>query len=140
MVVAEYSGEDEAAATMGLGWDKALDIVDFSHTTKEAAFSRAFQTPTVLREKGDTREIRLVNEEVLEFFDATRLEVADVINIEDGRYYIGIVTDGDGMVEGDFGSMAIQSGQSFVCAATLQHRILAGNIPLQVIRCMGPSI
>jgi mannose-6-phosphate isomerase len=140
MVIAEYSGEDEAEATMGLGWDKALDIVDFSPTTKEAAFSKALQTPFVLREKGETREIRLVNEEVLEFFDATRLEVADVIHVEDGRYYVGIVTEGEGMIEGDFGSMPIHSGQSFVCAATLQHRIRVDEKPLRVIRCMGPSI
>lgn len=139
MVIAEYSGEDEAEATMGLGWDKALDIVDFSPTTKESAFSKALQTPTVLREKGKTREIRLVNEEVLEFFDATRLEVADVIYVEDGRYYVGIVTEGEGMIEGDFSPQPIQSGQSFVCAATLKHRIRADNKPLQVIRCMGPS-
>ncbi|HEY45338.1 MAG TPA: hypothetical protein G4O14_00990 [Anaerolineae bacterium] len=139
MVIAEYSGEDEAEATMGLGWDKALDIVDFSPTTKEAAFSKALQTPSVLREKGETREIRLVNEEVLEFFDATRLEVADEVYVEDGRYYVGIVTEGEGMIEGDFGSMPIHSGQSFVCAATLQHRIRVDKKPLQVIRCMGPS-
>ena len=139
MVIAEYSGEDEAEVTMGLGWDRALDIVDFSPTTKEESFSKALQTPTILREIGDSRETRLVNGEILEFFDATRLDIADEINVEDGRYYVGIVTEGEGMIEGDFGSIPIHSGQSFVGAATLQHRIRVDKKPLQIIRCMGPS-
>jgi len=140
MVLAEWSGEDEAGATMGLGWDVALDIIDYTPTEREIAVARARQQPTVLREQGDNRETRLVNADVLDFFDATQLDVADGISVEDGRFYVGIITAGAGTIEGDFGALPIRKGEAFACAASLGHRFQAGRAPLQVVRCMGPIV
>ena len=75
---------------------------------------------------------------MLGFFDATRLDVADVLDVADGRFYVGIVTAGDGAIEGDFGRLPIARGETFACAAALAHRVVAGREPVQVVRCMGP--
>ncbi len=138
IVIPETDGSDDAAATMGLGWDLALDMIDYTAHDPETTFDRARQRPTLLRRSGASTETRLFNPDVLGFFDATRLDVADELDVADGRFYVGVVTAGDGAVEGDFGRLPIARGQTFACAAALGHRVVAGREPVQVVRCMGP--
>jgi hypothetical protein len=66
--------------------------------------------------------------------------VSGEIEVDDGRFSIGIVTAGEGTIEGEFGSEAIEKGQTFACAASLGHRFRAGAGPLEVVRCMGPTV
>jgi len=139
IVIPETSGDDDAGATMGLGWDLALDMIDYGTADAPTTFVRARQAPTVVRRSGASSETRLFNADVLEFFDATRLDVADEIDVSDGRLYVGIVTAGEGGLEGDFGRLPMRRGDTFVCAATLAHRFRAGTEPLAVVRCMGPQ-
>ena len=139
IVIPETSGDDDAGATMGLGWDLALDMIDYAGAGADTTFGRARQTPTVLFERGGTREVRLFNDEARSFFDATRLEVADDLAVDDGRFWIGIVTAGSGTLEGDFGSVPVGRGETFACAAALGLRVRAGREPLTVVRCMGPA-
>jgi mannose-6-phosphate isomerase len=140
MVIAEWEGMDEAGATMGLGWDRTLEFVDYMPVEKEAAIAKARQQPCVLRETGDNRETRLVNPDVLDYFDVTRLDVTEEIAIEDNRFSIDIVTEGAGTIEGDFGTMPVRRGEAFACAASVGHRFHAKGSPLTVVRCMGPLV
>jgi mannose-6-phosphate isomerase len=140
IVIAETDGADDAGATMGLGWDLALDMIDYEATDRDATLKRARQGPRVLRESHGSGEIRLFQDDVGEFFDATRLEVEGEIAVEDGRFYIGIVTRGSGTLEGDFGSMPVQHGETFACAASMAHRFRSGTEPLTVVRCLGPRV
>ena len=139
IVIPENDGTDEAGATMGLGWDVALDMIDYTAHGPETTFERARQQPTLVRRAGASTETRLFNPDVLQFFDATRLDVVDEIDVRDGRFAIGIVTSGDGAIEGDFGRIPIRQGDTFACAAALAHRYVAGGDGLQVVRCMGPA-
>jgi mannose-6-phosphate isomerase len=139
IVIPETSGEDDAGATMGLGWDLALDMIEYAGTDRESSFARARQGETVLRSSGDDREVRLFNADVLDFFDATRLEVATELAVDDGRFYVGVVVAGDGTIEGDFGSLPVRRGETFACAASLGHRFRPGKGRLDVVRCMGPA-
>ncbi len=139
IVIPETDGSDDAGATMGLGWDLALDMMDYTGRARDATFDRARQRPTVLRKSHGSREVRLFQPDVLEFFDATRLEVSGELEVDAGRFSIGIVTSGDGTIEGEFGSEPISKGQTFACAATLAHRYRADSARLDVVRCMGPA-
>jgi mannose-6-phosphate isomerase len=140
IVIPETDGADDDGATMGLGWETALDMIDYTGASRQATFVRARQQPTVLRESHESREIRLFQPDVLDFFDATRLEVGDEMAVEDGRFYIGVVVAGDGSLEGEFGSEPITAGETFACAASLAHRFRAGSSTLEVVRCMGPVV
>ncbi len=140
IVIAETSGEDDSGATMGLGWELALDMIDYHGVDADATFARARQAPTVLSERGQNREVRLFNPEALAFFDATRLEVADEFDVGPGRFWIGIVTAGDGTLEGDFGRLPVRLGETFACTAALGLRARAGHEPLAIVRCMGPAV
>jgi mannose-6-phosphate isomerase len=139
IVIAETAGDDEAAATMGLGWDLALDMISYGGATADVTFARARQEPRVVRTSHGSREVRLFQDDILQFFDATALEVADEIDVNDGRFAIAIVASGDGFLDGDFGSEPISRGQTFALPASLPFRVRAGQEPVRVVRCFGPS-
>jgi mannose-6-phosphate isomerase len=140
IVIPETSGADDEGATMGLGWDLALDMIDYTGTDAATAFARARQRPRVLRTSGGSREVRLFHDDVLPFFDATALEVADELDVADGRFCIAIVVSGDGLVEGDFGSQPVRRGETFALPASLRVRVRAGREPVRIIRCLGPAV
>jgi mannose-6-phosphate isomerase len=143
IVIPETGGGDDAGATMGLGWDRALDMIDYTGTDAGQALTRARQRPQVLRTSHGSREVRLFNDDVLPYFDATALEVAGEIEVADGRFGVAIVAAGDGAIEGDFGSQPIRRGETYALPASLPFRIRAAAStaePLRVIRCMGPAV
>jgi mannose-6-phosphate isomerase len=140
IVIPETDGSDDAGATMDLGWDLALDMIDYRTDDREATFARARQMPREIRKSGRSRETRLVQDDVLPFFDVIRLDVEDEITIDDGRFSIDIVTAGDGAITGDAGTSPIRRGTTFAAAASFAHRYVAGHEPLTVIRCLGPAI
>ncbi len=139
IVIPETSGDDDAGATMGLGWELALDMIDYRTADAATTFARARQRPTVLREVGASRETRLFDDAVLPFFDATRLDVADRLDVSDGRFAIDIVVGGDGWLEGDFGRFPVRRGDTFATPAALPHVVVAGTAPVSLVRCMGPA-
>lgn len=140
IVIPETDGTDDAGATMGLGWDLALDMIDYADADAAATFARARQQPRVLRVCGASREIRLLHDDALPFFDATALEVADEIDVSDGRFWIAIVVSGTGSIDGDFGSQPVRRGQTFALPASLPTRVRAGREAVRVIRCLGPVV
>jgi mannose-6-phosphate isomerase len=140
IVIPETSGADDAGATMGLGWDLALDMIDYSGADRAATFARARQLPRVLRTSHGSREVRLFHDDVLRFFDATALEVADEIEVSDGRFSIAIVVSGAGFIEGNFGRRPIRRGETFALPASLPFRVQAGQEAIRVVRCLGPGV
>ena len=139
IVIPETSGADDDGATMGLGWDLALDMIDYTADGRAETLARARQQPRVLRTSHGSREVRLLHDDVLPFFDATALEVPGEIEVSDGRFSIAVVAAGDGWAEGDFGRQPIRRGQTFALPASLPVRIRAGREPVRVIRCLGPG-
>jgi mannose-6-phosphate isomerase len=140
LVIAETDGSDDAGATMGLGWDLALTMIEDRGSDRDSALARARQLPMTVRTQGASREERLFQPDVLEFFDASRLSVADELEVADGRFSIAIVTAGEGTIEGEFGSDPVRTGETLGLAAALPHRWRAGREPLTVLRCMGPAV
>ena len=140
IVIPETDGSDDDGATMGLGWDLALDMIDYEAAGSEETFARARQTPRVLRTSHGSREVRLFQDDVLDYFDATALEVADEIEVDDGRFSIAVVVSGAGSIEGNFGTMPIRKGQTYALPASLGFRVRSGTEPVRVVRCLGPRV
>jgi mannose-6-phosphate isomerase class I len=124
---------------MGLGWDLALDMIDYTGADANDTFRRARQQPRELRASRGSREVRLFRDDVRPFFDATALEVADEIDTDDGRFSIAIVVSGGGSIEGDFGSQPVRQGETYALPASVPFRVRAEREPLRVIRCLGPT-
>ena len=126
---------------MGLGWDLALDMIDYAGTDAGQTFARARQQPRVLRTSHGSREVRLFADDVLGFFDATALEVADEIEVSDGRFSVAIVAVRRRVgIEGDFGRLPVRRGETFALPASLPFRVRAGREPVRVVRCLGPAV
>ena len=140
IVIPETAGDDDAGATMGLGWERALDMIDYTAADAETTFARARQRPRVVRTSRASREVRLFHDDVLPYFDATALEVADEIEVGDGRFSIAVVASGAGSIEGEFGRQPIRRGETFALPASLHVRVRAGTEPVRVIRCLGPAV
>jgi mannose-6-phosphate isomerase len=140
IVIPETDGSDDDGATMGLGWELALDMIDYGASDREATLARARQEPRVLRRSGSSRETRLFQDDVRPFFEATRLDVEDEVGVEDGRFSIDIVTSGEGTIVGEAGARPIRRGDTFACAASFGHRFRAGREPLAIVRCLGPAV
>ncbi len=140
IVIAETSGDDDGGATMGLGWDLALDMIDYTGADAHTTFARARQERRVLRTGRESREVRLLRDDVLRFFDATALEVQDEIEVDDGRFSIALVVAGAGSIEGNFGSMPIRRGDTLAFPASLAIRIRAEDEPVRIVRCLGPGV
>jgi mannose-6-phosphate isomerase len=140
LVIAEAPEQEEAAATMGLGWDVALDMIDYAGQERAPTLARARQQPRLLRTSHQSSETRLFQDDVLEFFDATLLEVADDIEVDDGRFCIAIVTSGEGWLAGNFGQVPVRQGETFAFPASLAVRVVAGRSPVEIVRCFGPSV
>src|SRR4029077_4166716 len=104
-----------------------------------STLARARQQPRVLRTSRGSREVRLFAGELAECADATGLEVADEIEVADGRFSIAIVIAGDGWAEGDFGRQQVRKGQTLAWPASLSLRLRAGGEPIRVVRCLGPA-
>jgi mannose-6-phosphate isomerase len=140
IVIPETSGDDDAGATMGLGWELALDMIDYAGADAGRTFARARQQPRVLRTSHGSREVRLLHDDVLPFFDATALEVTGEIEVSDGRFSIAVVVSGAGSFEGDFGSQPVRRGETFALPASLPLRVRAAREPVRVVRCLGPAV
>jgi len=124
---------------MNLGWDVALDMIDYTGVTAEANAASTRQRPSLLREERSSREVRLVADDILAFFDIRALEVEDELGISDDRFSILVVEAGGGSLEGDFDAVELRRGATLALPALLTARVRAGEAPLRVIRCLGPD-
>jgi len=141
IVIAETSGDDDAGATMGLGWDLALDMIEYTTAAAGPTLERARQRPRLVRTSHASTEVRLLSDDVLPYFDASVLEVQDEIDVSDGRFSVAIVVAGSGSIETDQGVVPIRRGQTFALPASLEFGIRAGVAePVRVVRCLGPSL
>lgn len=140
LVIPEWTDADDTGATMGLGFEVALDMLDYRTDPRDATLARALQRPEVVRAEAGGTDTRLVGAETLAFFEARRLDVTGAIEVADGRFAIGIVTAGDGTLVSEAGSVPVRRGMTYATAACLPHRYVAGSQPLSVVHCMGAPV
>jgi mannose-6-phosphate isomerase len=139
-ILAEWRGylDDSTAAAGGLDLATALACFRIDPQSRRDALEQAFQHPVTVRRVGTSREIALLEEDAQAFFEARQLELDGSYEPDDGRYYIGVVVDGAGFLEGPGWREPIRRGDTFACPASLAHRFLVDEGPLRVIRALGP--
>jgi mannose-6-phosphate isomerase len=142
-IVAEWQGFpiDPQDAHLGLGWDVAIDCLDFTNYRQQQLLDEYKLAPLLLRQSGGGEEWRLLGGKTADYFGATRLSVSDQMPIDTAGFYIGIVTGGKGLLSGAFGDIALEAGDSFVCpAAVADHAFSSrGDQPLEIVRCLPPE-
>jgi mannose-6-phosphate isomerase len=139
-VLAEWRGfvDNPMTATGGLDLETAMACFRIEPRSRRAALGEAFQRPRTIRRAAAGQEVALLEEDAQPFFEARQLDLDRSYEPDDGRYYIGVVVDGAGYLEGPGWRERIGRGDTFASPATLAHRFLADGGPLRVIRALGP--
>jgi mannose-6-phosphate isomerase len=130
----------EAQCTMGLGFDLGMQCFDYRAAGMEHV-RRCTLAPRLIAEDGAGREECLIGPEDTPCFEVGRLTLSGVVPDRDrGRCYIGIVTDGQGSIDGPDAPIALEPGTTFFVPAGSEHtgyRAAAG--PLIVLKCFPPE-
>ncbi len=139
-ILAEWRGfvDGPTAATGGLDPATAMSCFRIEPQARLDALGEALQRPRTVRRAGADQEVALLEEDAAPFFEARRMDVESSLEPDEGRYYVGVVVEGRGSIEGSGWSESLGRGDTFVCAASLAHRFRAEGGPLRVIRACGP--
>lgn len=131
-VVAEMRGfpVDPNEATLGLGWDVALDFFD------TRAASSPFQSST----DAGGGAVGLLGSAADQFFRAVRQTLRGEADVPfEPAYAVGVVTGGNGEIRGQRSALSLEPGVTFALpAAATASAHLAGD-DVEVTWCLGPD-
>jgi mannose-6-phosphate isomerase len=131
----------EAQCTMGLGFDLGMQCFDYRAAGMEHV-RRCRLAPRPISEDDGGREERLIGPEDTPCFGVGRLVVTGQLPDRDrGRCYVGIVTEGQGSIEGLDAPIALGPGTTFFAPAASAHRgyRAAAGRSLTVVKCFPPA-
>jgi mannose-6-phosphate isomerase len=142
-VFAEHATYDlgEATATNGLGWDRALEMFSYTTLTEAELEDRIRCRPQQERVERDGKDMQLVSDEALEFFQLNELTVTGAFPVSsDGRYAIDCIRDGYGTFRGPWGEQYVRPGETYLVPASLgEYEIVSdGRRPLRILRGRPP--
>jgi mannose-6-phosphate isomerase len=133
---------DEATATNGLGWERALEMFDYSVVSEVELDQRMRCRPYEERTEPGGSDRRLVSEEALEFFELNELIVTGTFPVgSGGRYSIDCIRDGYGIFRGRWGEQYARRGESYIVPASLdEYEIVSeGRAALRILRARPPQ-
>jgi mannose-6-phosphate isomerase len=135
-------------AHMGLGWDRALEVFDYTGRTVAEVMARARLQPRVVAQSagGDVEQIIAYAD--TPFFASRRLTVVGAqhavpLQLTNERFYAGAVVAGAGALVWPGGEMALRPGDTFfVPYAVREHTYIGAQhaVPLQVITADPPAL
>ena len=136
-----YSRED---AHCGVGWDLALTAAEFTRTEKDYLYDYILRKPTVARAEDGNEQIEYLPEEARPYFWHNRYRVKTVMKTEPTPGYAALIgCQGEGMIRGSWGDVAIRRGQGvFVprCLARNGYELVnTGRDTLEVIISYPPK-
>ena len=140
IVIPETSGDDDAGATMGLGWDLALDMIDYAGTapgrpSAGPGRSRACCAPAMAHARSGCSTTTCSRSSTPpRWRSPTRSRSAT--GVSRSRSWCPAT----GSIEGDFGGQPVRRGETFALPASLPFRVRARREPVRVVRCLGPAV
>ena len=129
------------AAHQGFGWELAFECLDATNYTVEDIQRQFRQATPIMRQMGASHEHRLITPEAGDFFGASEMTARDAMLMPGGRFTVGLVTEGSGVVAAPGGELWVARGSSFVVPAGAgDWRLTAlGRDALQVTLCYPPE-
>jgi mannose-6-phosphate isomerase len=135
-ILAEHGrfGLDAENATLGMGWDTALQAFDLSSWADRSAVLRP--RPAVVRDDADARVQRLFAESTGEFFQALRVRVFGRYELPAG-FAVLVVESGAGEMRSEAGKVQLRKGETWVVPYGAGTLTLSGDLRLLV--CLPPE-
>jgi mannose-6-phosphate isomerase len=138
----------EEVCHMGLGWDRALEVFDYTGRDQEQVLARARLNPHPLASSGGGAVEQLIGHQDTPFFASRRLTVSGELELKNERFYAGAVIAGRGTLTWARGMMDLRAGDTFFVPFSVgEHRYRAvgsaasgQTAPLQIITAEPPVI
>ena len=128
---------------MGLGWDRALEVFDYSGETLEQAMARTRLQPRVIAKQDGAQVSQLIGYERTPHFASRGLSVAPggKVALRNERFYAAAVVRGGGDVTWAGGKVELRAGDAFfVSNAVADHEYAAGTGGLEIITAEPPVL
>ena len=135
----------EEACHMGLGWDRAMEVFDFTGRTAEQTLARARLIPRPLEAAAGGTVEQLISHQDTPFFASRRLSVVGELEMVNERFYAGAVVSGRGKLSWGRGAMDLRAGDTFfVPNSVREHKYRAAGaqqaMPFEVITAEPPAL
>jgi mannose-6-phosphate isomerase len=133
----------EEICHMGLGWDAALEVFDYSGETLDEVMARCRLRPQAVEKRPGGQIAQLVGRETTPHFASRRilLEESAKLALRNERFYAAAVLRGSGRVTSDKGEVELSAGQAFfVSKAVVEHEYRAAGAGLEVIAADPPAL
>jgi mannose-6-phosphate isomerase len=131
----------EEVCHMGLGWDRAMEVFDFTGRTAEQTLARARLKPRPSAVAAGGAVEQLVAHDDTPFFASRRLTVTGELRCDNERFYAGAVIAGQGRLTWERGAMDLRAGDTFfVPNCVREHEYRAAGVELQIITAEAPAI
>jgi mannose-6-phosphate isomerase len=134
-ILAEYAafGLDEAQATLGLGWQRALGAFDLAALGGERLAAMR-PCPAQQRDGGE----RVFGAEAAPFFQAYRTRAAGRVSLGDPGFCVVLVVAGSGQIAWDGGADDAPPGSTWVVPDGAGALAFDGEA--EILRCVPPSV
>jgi len=131
----------EEICHMGLGWDAALEVFDYTGESLDEVMARCQLRPQVIEKRAGGEMAQVVGCEITLHFASRRilLEESAKLGLRNERFYAAAVVRGSGRVAWDKGEVELRPGDAFfVSNAVAEHEYRAGEAGLEMITAEPP--
>lgn len=137
-VLAEYAAFDvgEAQATLGLGWDVALDCFDLGGYGGDRLATLLAEPREVSATTGGTVS-DLFPAAAREFFAARRVRCSGEVGFHEPGFAVIVVTGGSGSLRWEGGAEGVERGETWVVPHGAGAARFSGDV--EAIVCLPPS-
>ncbi|MBB4662412.1 class I mannose-6-phosphate isomerase [Conexibacter arvalis] len=129
-------GMDDEVATLGLGWETALE--ELHRRSFAARVGECWAAPWIERTAGESRAEHLFPQASLPFFDAQRLTVRGELALGPPTFGVLVVLAGEGRLRAGDGEQAVAGGQTWVVPHAAGPCRLAGEV--EALLCLPPAV
>ncbi len=129
-------GMDDDVATLGLGWETALEGVETRAMADEV--DGMWSTAWAVRGGPGGRAEHLFPREALPFFDAQRLQVRGELELGPASFAVLVVLRGEGRLLAEGGQREVAAGETWVVPHGAGAVRLAGE--LDALLCLPPQV
>lgn len=138
-VLAEYAqfGLDESEATLGLGWERALECFDYTVYDANALGDLKPAPSPVDRQHGGQVEA-LFPPAAAEFFQAHRAQASGRLPLGAPGFRVFVFERGSGTLDWDGGAASVRAGETWVVPHGAGPLTLDGEIDALV--CLPPEV
>jgi mannose-6-phosphate isomerase len=136
-VLAEHEtfGVGEQQATLGLGWDVAVDCFDLGGYRGDR-LARLLPEPVEVLSQGGGAVFDLFPSEATEFFSARLVRCSDIVETDEPSFAVLVITRGSGVLRWDGGAQPVERGETWVVPFGAGRTRFNGS--LDVIMCLPP--